>query len=138
LELEHYLPPPTPPIECLPGQSNFPTKILPFDYEQELWWRGPEGEIETLILEPGYVISECELLKMTDLRIRHKRLKQELQILGQLRNREVELWRIQEREYRQRLLGLQNPSWWQSNRLLIGVGLGMVTTSLVVWSAAQL
>jgi hypothetical protein len=137
IDLDQYLPPIPPPIECPDRIPDYPIESLPFEQPQELVFWGDSGTLERYRIRPGYLVSECELLKMTDLQVRTRRLERETAVMRTLRAKEHEIWRIQERETRQQLERMRNPDWLTRNSLAIGMVIGVVGTTVSILAASQ-
>lgn len=139
INLDEFLPPTPPPVKCSDDMSNFPTFALPFDVPQTLYYHNVQNtELKALEIPPGYVVSTCELLRITNLRIEQKRLQTELAALRVLRDKEFQLWRVLENQYETQLTELLNPPWYERHRLQIGIAIGVMATSAVLITSAQL
>lgn len=138
IDLDRYLPPPPPPVPCASDMLDYPVRLLPFGRTQTLFFEDEAGRELNVDIPPGYLVSECELVRLTNLKLEAKRLRRELSALQTLRTKEFALWRVLENQYTQQVASLSTQSWYERNRLAIGVAIGVVTTSLIVWTSAQL
>jgi hypothetical protein len=111
---------------------DYPVRPLPFDSPQMFHYG--EGELR---LQPGYLVSECELLRLTNMKIELKRLKLDLAAMTRLRSREFELWRTAELKYQNRIDELA-AGWWVQNKLYVGVAIGVAAMAVTTWTAAHL
>lgn len=139
IDLEQFLPPASPPVKCAPDMSNFPAYVLPFDTEQVLFYHDlTTFAAREITIRPGYVVSECELLKITNLRMEAKRLRTELAAMRVLRDKEFQLWRVLQSQYDTQLRTLLNPPWYEKHKLAIGIALGTVATGTILATSASL
>lgn len=129
-DLDLYLSEPVPPVECAEDMLDYPTMLLPFDEPQTLFLP-PGARLDALDIPPGYLVSECELLRITNAKIELSRLKLDLRTIRELRTREFELWRMAALEYQHEIDQLTKDSWWRRNKLLVGVVSGVAGTIAV-------
>jgi len=138
IDIDRYLPPPPPPIECASDMLDYPMRLLPLDKTQSVFFYVDGGELSNLDIPPGYLVSECELVRLTNLQVEAKRLHLELTAMRTLRAKEFALWRVLEDQYASHISRLLKPNWFERHRLAIGVVVGVLSTSLVVWTSAEL
>jgi hypothetical protein len=138
IDLNQFLPPPPEPVVCSSDMLDYPPVVLPFDTPQVLIYRNEAGGIDDVEIPPGYVMSTCELLKITNLKVEAKRLRTELSAMRVLRDKEFALWRLMEQQYETELNRVLNPPWYERHRLAIGIAVGLVATSTVLLTSAQL
>lgn len=137
LDLDSYLSKPPLAVECAADMLDYPLKLLPFDDKQTFFY-DTGARLEPLEMQPGYLVSECELLRMTNAKIELNRLRLDLKAIRQLRSREFELWRIAEKQYQRQIDQLTRPDWWTRNKLLVGIAIGVAATAVTTWTSAQL
>jgi len=127
LNVEKYLAPPEPQLKCRADMTNFDSYQLPPTGPVKL----PNGNVWKP--EPGYIVSECEFVKIVNLKAEHARLVEEKEAFETVRTRERELWGLMEAEYNSTILALQreNNTWWVRNSLVIGLAAGIVGTGFV-------
>lgn len=140
IDIEKYLAPAVPPVECPDDANDFPVTLMPFDMPQVLFYHDDEtGEIRDFEIQPGYLVSTCELMRLTNLKIEGKRIRQELTALHALRDKEFQLWRLLESQYETEIRTLMAPlPWHQRYRLEIGVATGVLATTVLMMSTAML
>lgn len=126
-DLDIYLSEPVPPVKCADDMLDYPTMLLPFD-EPQTMFLPPGSRLDALDIQPGYLVSECELLRLMNAKIELDRLKLDLQTIRELRTREFELWRMTALEYQHEIDQLTKDSWWRRNKLLVGVLSGVAGT----------
>ena len=136
-DLDLYLSKPPPSVECAADMLDYPLKLLPFDDKQTFFYDSGE-QLEPLEMQPGYLVSECELLRMINAKIELKRLRVDLTAIRQLRSREFELWRMAEKQYQRQIDQLAAPDWWTRNKLLVGIAVGAAAMAVTTWTSAQL
>jgi len=136
VDLDLYLSKPPPPVRCASDMLDYPIELLPFDVKQTFYYR-QGGTVQPLEIPPGYLVSECELMRLTNMKIELKRLKLDLKAVTTLRTREFELWRMAEQRYQRQIDSLA-AGWWASNKLYVGIAVGVVATSVTMWTSAQL
>ncbi len=116
-DLEAWLSPPPPPVECDERTSSFPLENVPVRENQTVWVRR-DGKIVEWTVRPGFLMSECDLLKTVNLRLERDRLATENRVLVELRQRESAAWStLLERE----------ESWFERHALILGFVAGAVT-----------
>ena len=137
LDFDSFLSPPPSPIECTADMADYPVRLLPWDEPQIFVYRS-DGELHDVDIPPGYLVSACELVRITNRKIEANRLAAELDALKTLRDKEFQLWRVIESQYIRQLNAAATPNWWQRHQMAIGVAVGVVATSLTLVTAAQL
>jgi hypothetical protein len=136
VDLDLYLAPPPPPVRCAADMLDYPIELLPFSVKQTFHYR--EGDaVHPLEMQPGYLVSECELMRLTNMKIELKRLKLDLQAVTRLRTREFELWRVAEQRYQRQIDSLAF-GWWARNKLYVGIVIGIAAMSVTTWTSVQL
>ena len=135
-DLDLYLSKPPAPVECAADMLDYPPLALPYNDKQTFFYDDGD-DIKPLEMQPGYLVSECELLRLTNMKIELKRMKLDLQAIRQLRSREFELWRMAEKQYQSQIDRLAS-GWWARNKFYIGMAVGAATMAATVWTAAQL
>jgi hypothetical protein len=142
VDVEKFLPPAPEPVPCTPDMTDFEGEPTPFPTEHRVKYMRPDGGWTEWVLRPGVLISECEAVRSVNLKTKAKRLQIELDAFKALRVKEFELWRLAERNYQLRIVGLENElkdaqkvSFWDEWKFEIGIGLGIaVSAALVVGS----
>jgi len=134
IDIDHYLPPPSIPLRCADDMESYPIRLLPIHSPHWVQVHDQSGELVRFQLRPGYLLSECELLNITNIKMAESRMRTELTALRALRTREFELWRIGETQYQQAIQHLEaqlreTQGWWERNQFLIGMVVGMVTVA---------
>lgn len=137
LDFDAFLSPPPPPVECAADMADYPVRLLPWDEPQTFLYLA-DGEFHDVEMQPGYLVSACELVRITNRTIEANRLEAELTALKTLRDKEFQLWRVIESQYVRQLNAVAMPSWWQRHQMAIGIAVGVVATSLTLVTAAQL
>lgn len=133
IDIDEYLPPIPKPVECSALMRDFPTYLLPFDDEQVLVYWERDGGTKRVEIKPGYLVSECEILRQMNQAVVTKRLKAEVTALRTLRTKEFDLWRLMEQQYRQEIAQLNGPTdWLERHRLTIGIAIGAITTATIL------
>lgn len=131
------------PFRCPPTMESYPLQLLPFDTTQTFRYRRYDGGYALLQLRPGYVLSECELLKITNDRRERLRLATELKALNRLQVSERQIWRTAETRYQQSVMALEErlraqSTWWNRHRFVIGLCIGMTATVATLSTLALL
>jgi len=144
IDLDRYLPPPAPPVECSAVMLTFPMTKNPLVEDFTVKYLDLDKKSQTWILRPGYLLSECELVKIINTRVERDRLDLELSSLKNLRSKEFQLWRIGEGQYSTRIRDLegklqeaQQRSFWDEWKGEMGFGLGVVVTIALVIGTAE-
>jgi hypothetical protein len=101
-----------------------------------MFYNEDSGDLKTIEMQPGYLVSECELMQIAGKTAELKRLRKELETLRALRTREFELWRVMEQEYQEQLRTPE--TWFDRYRLEIGILVGVVATSITTVSIVQI
>jgi hypothetical protein len=144
IDLEKYLPPPAPPVECSPAMLTYGVVKNPMADDFVIKYMDADKKPQTWTLRPGYAISECELVKIINTRVERDRLDLELSSLKNLRSKEFQLWRIGEGQYQTRIRDLEGKlqeaekkSFWDEWKGEFGFGFGVVATVALVIGTAE-
>ncbi len=139
------LPAPAEAIACALDMTTFapyPTPTLA--HSMTIVIKPPKGTTpaEKWTLQTGLLVSECEFVKIINMRVEHKRMKLELAILTTLDETREKLWLEAERRYQTRIVEMEEElkeayevSLWDEVKTPLFYCLGVLTavgTMLVV------
>ena len=117
-----YVKPPAPPVQC--------TTLSDFD---------------TSIAGNGFMISECEFMRIIRLRSEALRMTRELIIVNELRDKEFDIWKLSDAQYRATIVrlegevaGAQDRGWWERHAMALGVAAGVLGTFAISYTAVQI
>jgi len=144
IDVERYLPPPPPPVECSPAMLTFSPMKIPLNEDFTLKYMDVDKKPQSWVLRPGFLISECELVKIINTKAERDRLELELSSLKNLRSKEFQLWRIGEQQYQGRVRDLevklqeaQEESFWDEWKGEVCFALGVAATVGLIAGTAE-
>lgn len=145
MDVEQYLAPPAPPVECAPDMSRYEQIPISLKEPVALKLTDENGQRYDLTLRSGMLLSDCGFVKVINTAAEHKRLTRELTIIKDLRLKERDLWTQGEAKYQLRIMELEEklkdartPSFWDEWKAPIMYGLGIVTAVGVTVGTAYL
>lgn len=141
VDVEKFLPPIPEPVPCEESMTDFMADPTPLVGNFTIRYLDQDENPQSWILRQGVLISECEAVRVVNIRTRAKRLHLELGAYQNLRFKERDLWRLAEHEYQIRILGLENElqeSFWDEWKFEIGVGVGIGVAAALVVGAVEI
>jgi len=145
VDVEKFLPPAPEPVPCEESMTDFVAAPTPLVGDFTIRYRDQDEKPQSWILHQGVLISECEAVKVVNIRTKTKRLQLELGAYKTLRFKERDLWGLAEYEYQIRILGLekelkdaQEESFWDEWKFEIGIGVGIGISAALVVGAVEI
>lgn len=117
------------PVQCTSNMLDYPLKLLPWEVETLVSYQDVDGSGQHVVVPPGYLLSECGLVRVVNVRVERNELLEKLGAKTELLEQERAGW---ERE-RDRLSKNQVAPWV---RFGTGLALGAVSVALV-WKVAH-
>jgi len=140
LDIDTYLAPPDPPVVCVEDMTRFDPSPVPIDEPLGIKYTD-DGKPQVWLLRPGLLISECEAVNVINLKTEHQRMKLELRVLRDLRDREHDLWDVREKQFQvtvEELQDMTTPGFWDEWKAPIMYGAGVMTAVAILWATAEI